>query len=222
MRSNLGQAEGIALVGVAAANAGVNAYHAVQVSKIQQQQQKKLENDEIAMTYIRNLIYRLETQAIRLARTSTIRPGTPEFEALLQKALKSDMLYKGNCNASIYVPPTTSSKAGDPRSIWGKISRSGFLEQPSTLPPDVGPIWATGCKNALEKAKIAYVDAYKEGKQFEYIKTSKSDIGTLQIFAAFGGGLLLLVVLLTSMKLQTAVIKEQRRKPKTKPKRKRI
>ena len=216
--SNLGQAEAIAMVGTAAANAGVNAYHAAKVSKIQKQQEKKLEFDEIQMAYVRNLVYRLEALGTRLARTSGVRPGTPEFEELLKEALKSDMEYKGNCNADIFVPPTATSKAGEPRSIWGKISRTGFLEQPSGLPPDVGPIWASGCKNAQDKFRVAFIDAFKEEQQFRRIKTTKSDTGTLALFFTFGAGLLLLVMFVLSIKMQTAVIKEQRRKPKARPK----
>jgi len=222
--SNLGQAEGIALVGVAAANAGINAYHAVKVGKIQRQQEHKLEADEIAMLYIRNLIYRLESLGTRLARTSGIRPGTPEFEGLLKKALISDMVYQGNCNADIFIPPTSTSKAGEPRSIWGKINRTGFLEQPSALPPDVGPIWATGCKNAQDKFRIASIEAFKGAQKFSHIKTTKSDIGTIGLFVTYGAGLFLLVVFLLSIKMQTAVIREQRRADraarKPKPKRK--
>ena len=78
-RSNLGQAA-VAMVGVAAANAAVNVHNAVQIGKIQKQQEKHLESDAAQMTYIRNLVFRLETLGTRLAKTSGIRPGTPEFE----------------------------------------------------------------------------------------------------------------------------------------------
>lgn len=210
-RSNLGQAEAIALVGVAAANAGINAAHAAKVSKIQKKQEGKLDADELAMTYIRNLVHRIETLGTRLARTSGRRPGTPEFEELLKEALASDMNYQGNCNADIYIPPTSTSKAGEPRSIWGKINRTGFLEQPSVLPPDVGPLWATGCKNAQDKFRIASIEAFKGSQKFKHIKTTKSDIGAVGLFVTFGAGLFLLVVFLLSIKMQTAVIKEQRR-----------
>jgi hypothetical protein len=210
-RNNLGQAEGIALVGVAAANAGINAAHAAKVSKIQKRQGSKLDADELAMTYVRNLVHRIETLGTRLARTSGRRPGTAEFEELLKEALSSDMNYQGNCNADIYVPPTSTSKVGEPRTIWGKINRTGFLEQPSRLPPDVGPIWATGCKNAQDKFRIASIEAFKGTQKFKHIKTTKSDIGTVGLFVTFGAGLFLLIVFIMSIKMQTAVIKEQRR-----------
>ena len=224
--SNLGQAEGIALVGVAAANAGINAAHAAKVSKIQKKQESKLEADELAMLYVRNLVYRIETLGTRLARTSGIRPGTPAFEELLREALISDMAYQGNCNADIFIPPTATSKAGEPRAIWGKINRTGFLEQPSGLPPDVGPIWAIGCKNAQDKFRIASIEAFKGAHQFKHIKTTKSDIGTVGLFVTFGAGLFLLIAFILSIKMQSAVIKEQRRadraarKAPPKPKRK--
>jgi hypothetical protein len=218
-RNNFGQAA--AMVGVAAANAAVNVHNVVQVDKIQKQQQSKLEADEMAMTYAKNLVYRLETLGTRLAKTSGIAPGTPEFESLLKKALAPDMVYQGNCNVDIFVTPTGTSKTGEPRAIWGSVNRTGFLSQPTTLPPDVGPLWATGCKNAQDKFRIARIEAIKGSKQFEHIKLVKSDTGAVSLFIAFGAGLLLVVAFLLSIKMQSAVIKEQRRKkPKSKPKRK--
>lgn len=216
-RSNFGQAEAVVAAGTAAANAGVNAYNAAKLSKIQREQDQKLENDEIAMTYVRNLVYRLETLATRIAATTDIRPGTSEFENALKKVVASDMDYRGNCNASIYVPPIPNGRPG-PRAVWGKINSTGYLEQPSLLAPDVGPIWATGCKNAIDKAKIAFINQAKGSKKFDYIKTTKSDTGTIELFIKFGSGLFFVIVMLVSMKLQSAVIKEQRRKlkPKTK------
>lgn len=210
-QNNLGQAEAVTLVGIAAANAAINTAHAAKVSKIQKKQEGKLEADELAMTYIRNLVHRVETLGTRLARTSGIRPGTPQFEELLKEALVSDMVYHGNCNADIYIPPTASSKTGEPRTIWGKINRTGFLEQPSGLPADVGPIWATGCKNAQDKFRIASIKAFKGAQKFKHIKTTKSDIGTVGLFVTFGAGLFLLIVFILSIKMQSAVIKEQRR-----------
>lgn len=207
------QAEGVALIGTTAANIGVNVYHSAKVSKIQREQERKLELDEIAMSYIRNLVHRFETLGTRLARTSRVRPGTPEFEALLRNSLKSDMFYRGNCKADIYVPPTESTGTGA-REIWGRINPTGHLEQPSMIPPDVGPIWSSGCRTAQDKFKIAYIDAHKENIKFKHIKTSKSDIGTLGLFFTFGAGLLVLVMFILSIKTQTAVLKEQRRKPK--------
>ena len=219
-RSNLGQAA-VAMVGVAAANAAVNVHNAVQIGKIQKQQEKHLESDAAQMTYIRNLVFRLETLGTRLAKTSGIRPGTPEFEDLLRKAMSPDMTYQGNCNADIYVPPTATDKPGESRAIWGKINRTGFLEQPSSLPPDVGPLWATGCKNAQDKFKISAITALKESRKFKHIKETKSDIGMTNLFVTFGAGLFLIIVFLLSIKTQSAVIRAQRpKKSKTKPKRK--
>lgn len=211
--SNFGQ-EAFTMVATAAANAGVNAYHAAKVGKLQQKFDKKLDQDELQMAYIRNLILRFETLGTRLARTSRIHPGTPEFEELLKEALKSDMNYKGHCNADIYVPPTATSKAGEPREVWGKINRSGHLEQPSHLPPDVGPIWSSGCKNAQDKFKIAFVDAFKEEKQFRRVKTSKTDIGSMGLLFTYGAGLFLLVVFILSIKMQSAVIRAQKKAKK--------
>lgn len=213
-RNNFGQAEGLVAVATAAANVGVNAYHAAKTDKIVQAFENKLRDDEAAMAYIRNLVLRFEGLGTRLARTSGIRAGTPEFENLLRKSMINDMQYHGNCNADIFVPPTARDRPGVPRALWGKINRSGFLEQPSVIPPDVGPIWATGCKNAQDQFRIAQAQQIKGKSRFEYLLGSKAGIGQWDIIARIGSGLFLLIFAILMLKYQGAVIHEQKKAKK--------
>jgi len=200
---------GIVAVGTAVANSAVNVRHALKVSQLQQKFQSHLEKDEINMDYIRNIILRLNSVGTRLARTSRIQPGTKGFEAYLKKALINDMVYRGLCNADVYGPRGPNDRPGTPRQIIGKFTRAGHVES-SILPRDAGPIWATGCKNAQDAFRLAFIDSFKGTKKFERLKTHKEDIGVSNLFLRFGTGLFMVVVLLLAIKMQRAVIKKQK------------
>lgn len=200
----------IALVGAAAANVGVNAYHAVKLNKMQQGFQKKLDSDANNIEYIRLLVSRLKSLGNRIAKTTPHRPGTKEFEALLKKVLINDMLYKSYCNADIYFPMGPNDVPGRPRDVWASINSTGYVKKPTIVPPDVGPIWAAGCKNAHDEFRITNVKQYKGERRFDFLKTHKIDVGTLNLLLKFGAGIFLLVVAILMIKLQSAVIEEQK------------
>jgi len=197
---------GIAIVGTAVAQVGIDAYHAVKTSKLQRGFQKKLDTDAARVDYIKSIVLRFKSLGLRLATGGRYRPGTKEFETILAKALTKDMNYKGLCNANIYVPGTKV-----PRDVWASISRGGYIKPPTTLPPDVGPIWAGGCKNAQDEFRMIFIKKFKGTRKFEHFKVHKEDIGTINLFMKFGMALIILVVLLMMLKIQRAVIKEQQR-----------
>lgn len=209
MKSNLGQGEVVASVATAAANAGVSIYHAAKVDKLQKGFQQKLDADDIAMNFVRAMLARFRSVGTRLAQTTTARPGTSDFEKLLTISTKEDMNYAGNCNTAIYQPRSPEDKPGTPRQIWAKIDRSGHITQPNPLPPDVGIIWAAGCKNAQDEFRTTWVQNYKGDRRYAHVRDTKFDIKTLNVFLKFGGGLILVVALLIMIKLQRAVIAEQ-------------
>ena len=199
---------GIVAVGTAAANAAVNVHHAIKVSKLQRGFQSRLEKDEVNLDYLRNIILRFKSLGTRLARTSRIQPGTKSFEVHLKKALAKDMIYKGFCNADIYGPLRPGDVPGNPRAIIGSFTRAGHLSA-SALPKDAGPIWATGCKNAEDTFRLAFISAFKSKKQFTRLKAHKEDIGVTDLFLRFGMGLFMVVVIFLSIKMQRKVIKHQ-------------
>jgi len=200
---------GIVAVGSAAANAAINVHHALKVSKLQKKFQTHLDKDAVNIDYIRNIILRLNSLGNRLARTSRIQPGTKGFEAYLKKILIKDMIYKGFCNADVYTPFGPGDRPGKPRTIIGKFTRAGHVES-SILPRDTGPIWATGCKNAQDSFRVAFIDAFKGKRQFKRLKAHKEDIGVTDLFLRFGTGLFMAVVLLLAIKMQRKVIKHQK------------
>jgi hypothetical protein len=212
----------VTVVGTAIANVGVNAHHAVKVSKMQQKFSKRLESDQEKMAYLKLVILRVQSIAERLAKGGKYRPGTPEFEKILGVALKNDMAYKGLCNADIYYPLGNDPK-GSPRAIWASISRGGYVTPGTPVPPDVGPIWATGCKNADDRARMAYVQRFKGRRKHKHFRTHKEDIGTMDLFLRAGTGILMVAMLFLVTRIQKAVISEQappkrkRRKKKKKP-----
>lgn len=199
----------IALVGSAAANVATSAYHAVQMNKMQQGFQKKLDNDAARIEYIKLIVDRYKSVGSRIAKTTGHKAGTQAFDLLLKKALINDMNYRAYCEADIYMPMGPNDTPGRPRNVWATISRSGYVKPPTVLPPDVGPIWSTGCKNANDEFRIVQAEAYKGERRFDFLKTVKLDIGATDLLLRFGTGLFLVVVAIVMIKIQRAVIKEQ-------------
>jgi len=198
----------VAVVGTAVANVAINADHIIKVGKIQSKQQQVLDTDAAKMDYIKTVILRVRSLGPRLARGGKYRPGTKAFEVILAKALKNDMSYKGYCNADIYVPFGPNDTPGNPRGVWASITRGGQVKSGS-VPRDVGPIWATGCKNAEDDARMAWIKKFKGERKFSFLRAHKEDIGTMNLALRFGTGLFMAAALLLLIKVQRAVVKEQ-------------
>ena len=204
------------VVGTAVANVGIEAHHAAKVAKLQDKFTARLESDEEKKAYINYVVARLESVAVRLAKGGVYRPGTAEFDKVLGQVVKQDMNYKGLCNADIYWPKTTQDKEGAPRKIWASISRTGFVAPGADVPPDVGPVWATGCKNAHDQASMAWIARYKGERKHRHFKIFKEDIGSMDLFLRAGTGIFMIAMLLLVTRVQKAVIKEQAPPPRKK------
>lgn len=215
----LGLAPNVAIVGTAVANVAVTAYHAAKVSALQQGFQAKLESDEEKKNYIKYLVVRIQSVAQRLGQNGVYRPGTEAFEGAIKIAMARDMNYKGNCNADIYYPLTKDDVPGKPRKIWATIDRTGYVKPGSPVPPDVGPIWATGCKNADDQARMAYIDRLKGERKHSHFKIFKEDIGSLNLLLRAGTGIFMVIIMIIIIKVQRAVVAEQA-PPKRKRKKK--
>ena len=194
----LGQAGALALA--AASNVAVTAYHAHKVSKMQRKFQKHLERDAANIDYMKNIVTYFTSAGNRVAVVSGFEPGTSQFEFALMKALKKEMNYKGNCVADIYVPPNATDIFNTP--VWARVTRSGYVEGP--VPRDVGPIWATGCKNAQSEFRINYIKAIKSRRRFETGKIFREKLATSEIISKFVIGSLLIMMMVTVIKLQLA------------------
>ena len=192
--------------GAAITNAAINVGHAMSMDKLQQRFQRQLKDDQSKIDYIKNLVLRLQSLGTRLAHNRNVYPGTPEFDALLRKALINEMNYRGKCNADIYTPMTSSDALGKPRAVIGRFFNTGYLEN-SNLPKDVGPIWATGCKNAEDAFRTARIKFLRGQSKFNVLKAQKEDIGTLKLALKFGTGLFMSVLLLIAVKAQLKRIK---------------
>ena len=216
-KDGLGQAAyAVTVVGTAVANVAINADHMIKVSALQKKFAGKLESDQQKMDYIKILLLRIQSLSTRLAKGGRYRPGTKGFEVLLGRALKNDMKYKGYCNADIYYPYNGESGA---RKVWASITRSGHVIS-GKVPKDVGPLWASRCKNAEDAARMAYITKFKGQRKHRIFKTHKEDLGTMDLFLRFGTGLFLVMVMIMAIKVQRAVIKEQEPMFKKKKKKK--
>jgi hypothetical protein len=205
------------MVVTAAANVAVSAHHAVKVGEMQKRFGKKLDSDEAKKQYIKFIIERFQSLGTRLAKGGRYRPGTDAFELILKKALLDDMNYHGYCKTDIFVPHTPGDKPKATRTVYASIDRIGHVSR-GKVPPDVGPIWATGCKNADDFFRMAYIEGIKGKRKHRFFKFFKEDIGTMDLFLRFGTGLLLAIVMLAMIKIQRAVVAEQVPLPRKKRK----
>jgi len=132
------------------------------------------------------------------------------------------MVYKGYCNADIFVPMKEYDLPNQPRSIFASISSSGHVNY-GAVPPDVGPVWASKCKTSDDEFRISALKKFKGEKKFAFLKAFKTDIGVKDLALRFGLGLALVAVMLLLVKMQKALIAEQgillgkKKKKKRKP-----
>lgn len=210
------------VVGTAAANVGLTALHAAKMGALQREFSARLESDQQKIAFIKYIALRMESIADRLGKNGKYRPGTDEFEKAMAIALKNDMNYKGNCDTDIYYPLAPGEDPKKPRKVWASITR-GYVTipqgSPQNIPPDVGPIWATGCKNAIDQGRMAYISRYKGERKHNYFKIFKEDMGTRDIFLRAATGIIMVLFLIIITKVQRAVLKEQvpAKKKKKKP-----
>ena len=206
-----------------AADIGLQYFNLKQVKKLQVSFQRRLDTDAEKIDYINNMVSRLTSEAIRFAEAGRVQPGIPEFDKTLALLVKNDIIYRGNCNADILAPVQNDK---EPRKVWASISRSGSIKPPTQLTPEVGVIWAGGCKEAEYQARIAYNKGIKTGLMFKAKTVLLGDLSALDIFMRVGGGLLLVVGFILLLKTQNVVIEEEKsfkftRKKKVKPGQKR-
>jgi len=212
------------MIATSVGKVAVTAHHAVKVGKMQKKFGKKLDSDERKKEYINFIIERFQSIGTRIAKGGKYRPGTKAFELVLKKALLDDMNYKGYCNTDIFVPHAEGDVPKATRQIYASIDRTGHVSR-GQVPPDVGPVWATGCKNADDFFRMAYIDRFKGERKHGFFKLFKEDIGTMDLFLRFGVGLLMAIVMVAMIKVQRAVVIEQappkrkkKKKSKTPPK----
>jgi len=210
-----GQAVAATVVGTAIANVVINAGHMLKVGALQKKFGGKLESDQQKMDYLKIILLRLQSLSTRLAKGGRYRPGTKGFEVLLGRAIKNDMKYKGYCNADIYFPFV----AGAPPKVWASFTRAGHVSA-GAVPRDAGALWAGRCKNAEDEARMAYIKRFKGRRKHSIFKAFKEDLGTMDLFLRFGLGAFLVAVMVMAIKVQRAVIKEQKPQLKKKKKKK--
>jgi hypothetical protein len=204
-----GIAYAVAVVGTAAANAVIGVKHALKVDKMQQRFKRHLQSDAEKMDYIKYIGTRFGSVVKRLSVTSPHRPGTEDFDRLLKAALKNDMLYQGDCSADVYVPMQPTDKPG-PRPVFASIGKYGeFVKGSAGVPRDVGLLWNSKCRTALDEGLIAGVKKYKGGRKHRFLKSIKEDIGGKKLALMFGTGLFMAIVLILVLKTQKALIEEQ-------------
>jgi len=200
-----GQIIPLAQIGIAAGDVALDYSNFTQLQDMQASFQKKLDSDAAMIEYIKYIVDRFTSAGVRLAKSGRYQPGTPAFETVLALLLKNDMQYLGNCDVRIYTPASSSGA----RTVWAIISRQGFITPPTNIPPDVGSIWASGCKDAQDQFSIEYIKAIKGTQRFNVEALSQMDIGTINLFLRIGLGVFLIVMVILIIKTQSELIGEQ-------------
>ena len=205
-----GQIATAVLVTTALIGVGDKAYDVYKTGKMARRFRKKLTRHAANIDYMKNVVNFFRISGNRLAVLSGIEPGTQKFEFALMKMLRTDMNYKGNCNVDVYAPIEGTSMPNT--AIWASVTRSGYVggsvssgdgvTKATTV--DVGPIWATGCKNAQSEFRINYLRSFKATRRFETKKIFEEKVATADLISKFVIGSLLIMMLATTIKIQLA------------------
>lgn len=197
------------VIAAAVVNTGILATTAYQADKLNVAFQQQLQSQAATKEYISNLLLKMKSSAMRIADTGT-QPGTYDFEKSLQQAMLQDMVYKGGCNADIYVPNGPQYAPGKPRPILGTLLANGVVQaQTPTLAAEVGPYWSAQCKNLHDDADVEFLKKYKDNINFQRQRTQISDIGSLKLLLKYGLGIFILVLMGLTISTQRKVIKKQ-------------
>ena len=186
---------------VAIANVGLNLYHQKKINKMQKRFQRQLDRDAANIDYMKNIVEHFRNTGNRLLVVSDNEPGKSKFNFALMKALSRDMNYKGNCTTDIFRPADAKDLFNSP--IWAKVTRSGYVDAPG-LPRDIGPIWATGCKNAHSEFRSNFIKNIKSRRKFTGLVQRKETLATSDLISKFVAGALLIMMMAVVIKLQLA------------------
>jgi hypothetical protein len=193
-----------AAVVVAAGEVAVNAVAAVKKQEMSQTFAKQFRSNDQKLDFIRNIVLRYKGAGRRLTSTTDARPGTDPFEQELANRLKSEMIYRGKCNADIYMPLT---KRGQAQQIIGKFYRSGYFDSKrGKFPKEAGATWSGGCKNAQDGFRSNYLKKRKGSGKFKQLKAVLEDTGTITLFLKVGVGFLMLLVMGMAIRAQKKVL----------------
>jgi len=203
------------MIGTAVINSALDVYSAKKMGKVQSKFEQQLASDAIKMEYVRYLVDRFRTLCEMVVATTDVDPSSVAFQAMLKDGMAGFMKYEGNCRCTLQDPTT--------KEPIGTFLRDGSIQDNRGMPPETGLIWATGCKNALDFSRIAFLQEHKEEARFQTVKKQTIDLGNREVIARFalGGAILFTVLLVIKMqrrllKAKTKVSKQRRSTPATK------
>ena len=180
---------------------GVSFYHQTKVNRMQKRFQRNLDRDAANIDYMRNMIAHFKNTGNRLLVTHNAEPGRSNFDSALKKALSKDMNYRGNCAAEIFRP--ADAKDLFKNHIWATVTGGGYVVTPG-MTRDIGPIWATGCKNAYSEFRSNFIKKVKSGRKFTTLVYSKDILASSELIYKFVAGGLLIIMMGVVLKLQLA------------------
>lgn len=201
MYKGLGQAG--MLITSAAINSALDVYSARKFGKMQAKFEKQLASDAVKMEYVRFLVDRFRTLNEMLISTTDADPHSIAYQAMLKQGMADYMKYEGDCKTTILDPTTKKAVV--------TITKDGRVENSVGMPPEVGIIWATGCKNAIDFARASAIQENKDETRFNIIRKQTEDIGTKDLLVRFGLGLLVFAAVIIAIRMQRKVIKSKKK-----------
>lgn len=195
--SGLGQAG--MMITSAAINAALDVYSAKKLGKMAERFGKQLESDAIKMEYITYVVSRLRSLCEMLVATTDTDPHSLAFEAMLREGMSDYIQYKGNCNCTLLDPNTKKPVA--------TLTKDGRVLDGPGIPPEVGLIWATGCKNALDFARATNIREIKDEDRFQKSLQQTQNLGTRDLYYRYVLGGLVVSFLVLVLAMQRKVIK---------------
>lgn len=156
------------------------------------------------MEYINYLVARFRVLCEMLVATTEVDPSSVAFQAMLKDGMAGLMKYEGNCRCIIQDPVT--------REAVGTYLRDGSIQDNRGMPPETGLIWSTGCKNALDFSRVAFLQEDKEDVRFATIKSQAIDIGNREVVSRFVLWGAIIFSVLLAIKMQRRVLKASRKR----------
>lgn len=202
---NFGQVPVVVTTGIV--NSALDVWSARKLGKIQARFVKQLEADNIKMEYVQFLVDRFHLLCEMIVSTTDVDPSSLAFQAMLKEGMAGYAKYDGNCRCSIKDPIT--------KEIIGEYYRDGRVEKTS-MPRETGVIWATGCKNALDAARVAFLREDKDEDRFSVVKKQTVSIGNRDTLIRYGLWMSIILSVLLALKMQFRVIKSSTPKKKKK------
>lgn len=146
--------------------------------KKQQKERARLTRKQTAtQNNVDDILLTIEDTGFAIIEQHGVNPTSQEFEKILVDNLYKEIGYKGNCNATVWLP---GNKPGPNRPVWFKVTQNGrkFEATPNlhTPPPNIQTYWYVQCRNIKDKWVNAYTDLLIEQGRIQELEQFQASL----------------------------------------------